>query len=58
MPTKKEVTNRIQKRIQKLKARVAELEGELGSMPQDVPENVELVPIEIVMFEAADALHG
>ncbi len=56
MSTKREVTDRIQKRIEKLKARVAELEWELGAMPR-VPENVELVPIE-VMIEAADALHG
>lgn len=48
MSTKWEVTNRIQKRIQKLKERVSELEGELGAMPY-VPEDTELVPIEIIL---------
>ena len=56
MPTKREVTNRIQKRIQKLKARVAELQGELGAVP-DVPENVELVPV-VIAIEADARLHG
>ena len=48
MPTKREVTDRIQKRIQNLKARVAELQGEIGAMPY-VPEDTEIVPIEIIL---------
>ena len=43
MPTRREIKDT----IQKLKDRACELELELNEMP-DVPENVELVPIEII----------